>query len=155
MLKPLLVKTNVRIQVKGRWDRTGRIVEVLPFRQYRVRMDGSGRVTIRNRRFLKPINEEKPRVPLPGPVTLEDDTVSSDTEANQAPTESPLPNLPEHNDSPAHSENTNSDHHNNSDSKDSSAKIPKALRDLATYNKEGLLEGASTLPKSRLRSGRL
>ena len=35
------------------------------------------------------------------------------------------------------------------------AKTPKALKELQTYNKEGLLEESSTPPKSRLRSGRL
>ena len=35
------------------------------------------------------------------------------------------------------------------------AKAPKALRELLTYNKEGLLEESSAPPQSRLRSGRL
>ena len=39
-----------------RWDRTGKIIEKLPFRQYKVKMDGSGRVTLRNRRFLRKID---------------------------------------------------------------------------------------------------
>ena len=39
-----------------RWIRTGRIVERLDHRQYRVRMDGSGRITLRNRRFLRKIH---------------------------------------------------------------------------------------------------
>ena len=38
-----------------RWDRTGSIVEVKPNDQYVVRVHGSGRVTLRNRRFLRPI----------------------------------------------------------------------------------------------------
>ena len=38
-----------------RWDRTGTIVEVLPHQQYKVRMDGSGDITLRNRRFLRKI----------------------------------------------------------------------------------------------------
>jgi hypothetical protein len=36
-----------------RWEHTGRIVEVLPYRQYRIRMFHSGRVILRNRRFLR------------------------------------------------------------------------------------------------------
>ena len=36
-----------------KWDRTGVVVEVLPFDQYRVKVDGSGRVTLRNRQFLR------------------------------------------------------------------------------------------------------
>ena len=52
-LSPLNVGSFVRIQSKGKWDRTGSVVEVLPNRQYRVKVDGSWRVTLRNRRFLK------------------------------------------------------------------------------------------------------
>ena len=39
----------------NRWHNTGLIVEVLPHRQYRVLVDGSRRVTLRNRRFLRKI----------------------------------------------------------------------------------------------------
>ena len=39
---------------KKRWVKTGQIVEALPNRQYRIKVDGSGRVTLRNRRHLKP-----------------------------------------------------------------------------------------------------
>ena len=46
---------NQRGHYSKRWDKTGKIVEKLPFRQYEIRMDGSGRITLRNRRFLKEI----------------------------------------------------------------------------------------------------
>ena len=39
-----------------RWDRTGQIVEVLPDRQYMIKVDGSGRVTKRNRKFLRKVH---------------------------------------------------------------------------------------------------
>ena len=38
-----------------RWDRTGTVVETLPHQQYKVRMDGSGDISLRNRRFLRRI----------------------------------------------------------------------------------------------------
>ena len=38
-----------------KWDKTGVVIEVLDHDQYRIRMDGTGRPTLRNRRFLKPI----------------------------------------------------------------------------------------------------
>ena len=38
-----------------RWNKSGRIVEKLEFDQYLVKVDGSGRLTRRNRRFLKKI----------------------------------------------------------------------------------------------------
>ena len=40
-----------------RWDKTGHIVEILPHRQYKIRIDGSRRVTLRNRAFIKKIVE--------------------------------------------------------------------------------------------------
>jgi hypothetical protein len=39
-----------------RWDKTGTVVECLPHRQYKIKMDGSGRVTMRNRKFLRRIS---------------------------------------------------------------------------------------------------
>ena len=39
-----------------KWHRTGVVVSVLPNRQYKVVIDGSRRVSLRNRRFLKKIS---------------------------------------------------------------------------------------------------
>ena len=57
-LPPLKVGDCVRVQNQigskpRRWDKTGIVVEVKQFDQYVIRMDGSGRVSLRNRRFLK------------------------------------------------------------------------------------------------------
>ena len=38
-----------------RWNKSGKIVEKLDFDQYLVKVDGGGRLTRRNRRFLKKI----------------------------------------------------------------------------------------------------
>ena len=38
-----------------RWSKSGKIVERLEFNQYLVKVDGGGRLTRRNRRFLKKI----------------------------------------------------------------------------------------------------
>ena len=40
---------------KNKWDLSGQVVEQLGFDSYLVRMDGLGRVSKRNRQFLKPI----------------------------------------------------------------------------------------------------
>ena len=40
----------------SRWDITGIVVEVREHDQYVVRVDGSGRMTLRNRKFLRKIN---------------------------------------------------------------------------------------------------
>ncbi len=36
-----------------KWDRSGTVVELLNHDQYRIKVDGSGRLTLRNRRFLR------------------------------------------------------------------------------------------------------
>ena len=57
-LPPLAVSNYVRIQNQTgphptKLDKTGIVIEVRQFDQYVVRVDGSGRVTIRNRKFLR------------------------------------------------------------------------------------------------------
>ena len=57
-LPPLKIGDQVRLQNQTgphpmKWDKTGTIVEVRQFDQYVVRIDGSGRVTLRNRKFLR------------------------------------------------------------------------------------------------------
>ena len=57
-LNPLNVGDSVYIQNQAgnnptRWDRSGVIVEIRDFDQYIVKVNGSGRLTIRNRRFLR------------------------------------------------------------------------------------------------------
>ena len=58
----LAVGTEVVIQNADtkKWDRSGLVVESLPFRQYRVKLHGSGRMTLRNRIHLRPILVFKP-----------------------------------------------------------------------------------------------
>ena len=57
-LSPLKVGDHVRIQNQTgpnplKWDRTGIVVEVRQFDQYVVKIDGSNRPTLRNRKFLR------------------------------------------------------------------------------------------------------
>ena len=57
-LKPLAVGQYVIIQNQHgphplRWDRTGLVVECKPYDQYVVKVHGSNRLTLRNRRFLR------------------------------------------------------------------------------------------------------
>ncbi|XP_076042081.1 uncharacterized protein LOC143025983 [Oratosquilla oratoria] len=54
-LPTLSIGTQVLIQDQASklWDRRGVVTEVLPFRQYSVKLDGSGRITLRNRRHLR------------------------------------------------------------------------------------------------------
>ena len=57
-LQPLAMNTKVLIQNQMgkaplRWDKTGVVVEILPFDQYVVKVNGSNRLTKRNRKFLR------------------------------------------------------------------------------------------------------
>ena len=76
----------VQDQTSKAWSKSGTVVEVHPYRQYAVRMDGSGRISIRTRGHLKeaarqpeppaspqePEPPASPREPLePPPLTAE------------------------------------------------------------------------------------
>ena len=61
ILQPLNIGDSVQIQNQSgnspnKWQNTGVISECLPHRQYHVVVDGSRRVTLRNRRFLRKID---------------------------------------------------------------------------------------------------
>ncbi|GAB1597479.1 hypothetical protein Ahia01_000965400, partial [Argonauta hians] len=66
-LIPLTIGDRVRVQNQVgphplKWDKTGTIIEVKQFDQYMVRIDGSRRVTLRNRKFLRKF---LPAIPFP------------------------------------------------------------------------------------------
>ena len=92
-LTPLPLGTNVVVQGDGKkWECTGNIVEVLPHRQYRIRMFHSGRVVLRNRRFLREYSTVTPPVirPLPAIIpensTADNEVPSPDTPVTLDPT---------------------------------------------------------------------
>ena len=68
-LSALVIGDHVRIQNQMgqhplKWDKTGVVIEVRQFDQYVVKVDGSGRVTLRNRKFLRkyvPVHTPPPR----------------------------------------------------------------------------------------------
>lgn len=76
-LPPLSVGDRVRIQNQvgpypKKWDKTGLVTEVRQFDQYVIRVDGSGRVTLRNRKFLRkyiPVHSAPPK------TTVADDLI--------------------------------------------------------------------------------
>ena len=72
--------------LKNKWHNTGIIMEALPFDQYTVKMDGSGRLTTRNRKFLRAytpasvttlpplmVTDETPRLATPAQEAIRDD----------------------------------------------------------------------------------
>ena len=145
-IAPLATQTPVMIQTKGKWNKSGRIVEVLPHRQYRVRVDGSGRVTLRNRRFLKPMAENRsptvspfPSGPSPPTHPVMPLSPSSPPTATHTPAAVQQPS-PQHTDTqpPIHMP----------------ARLPKAVRELGDYNAPGLL-GSQPSGTGRTRSGQL
>jgi len=80
-LRPLALGEKVFLQNQqgpnpNKWDRSGVMVESLGHDQYRIKVDGSGRLTLRNRRFLRgytpatPYARQHPAAPLLPPATL-------------------------------------------------------------------------------------
>ena len=69
-LPPLSVGDQVYVQNQtgnhpNRWERSGTVIEVKQNDQYAVKIDGSGRVTLRNRRFLRRFQAVKPSSEIP------------------------------------------------------------------------------------------
>ena len=72
-LTPLKLGDAVSVQNQHgnkplRWDTTGIVVETGDFDKYTVKLDGSGRLTTRNRQFLKPIPCYKEAISRPAPA---------------------------------------------------------------------------------------
>ena len=144
-LPPLRVGDHVYLQNlvgnhPNRWERTGIIVEVRQHHQYVVRVDGSGRVTQRNRKHLRKFTPYKlpsrdefiTSLPVPGlsSETQPDQTTpfhmssQEDTAENQNAVEaSPL-----------------ADPASPPESQDPSGNVPRELRRLLSHNKPGRLE---------------
>lgn len=62
-----------------KWDKAGMIIEVRQFDQYVVRVDGSGRVTPRNRKLVRryiPVILRFPRASLPSPTATMSKSIS-------------------------------------------------------------------------------
>ncbi|XP_048589654.1 uncharacterized protein LOC125573262 [Nematostella vectensis] len=81
-LRPLKLGERVFIQNQqgphpNKWDRSGMVVESPGHDQYRIKVDGSGRLTLRNRRFLRaytpatPTPDHQYRTPPPPPRSPE------------------------------------------------------------------------------------
>ena len=147
-LKPLKCKTQVIIQEQGRWFKIGRVVEVLPNRQYLVRLEGSGRLTLRNRRFLKPLQQTPKFIPSPSvpnnppkyAPNHQTDTPGPDTHA--PPPIPPTINIPLQTDVSTAPATT-------TDKKKSN----RILDQLADHNTKGLSE-SEVYPRPRLRGGK-
>ena len=128
-LVPIKVQSRVLILTRDKrpcWTQSGIVVMELPFRRYRIKLDGSGRIITRNRRFLracsygKHISDNLEYLPL-----------TSLTEAT--------PNLPVDPPTPGNSRDIES------------RKIPSKLQ---PYNKPGLREGDDSYEYRTTRSNK-
>ena len=162
VLPPLTVGDCVRIQNQTgphptKWDKTGIIIEVRQFDQYVVRVDGSGRVTLRNRKFLRLYHPVIARAPL---ATLPSSPAPTVTTAPETPTpladhgpirtpEMDQPGIPLP-DEPPIDISDRVVQPERSDTPRTPTSVPRALRALQSHNIPGLKE--TPLPERRLRS---
>ena len=56
-------------KIAKKWDRTGLVLEDLGHNKYRIKVDGSGRVTDRNRQYLRQFTPVTSTLPGPRPET--------------------------------------------------------------------------------------
>ena len=73
---------------RQKWDKSGLVIESLGFNKYRVRIDGSGRITDRNRQFLKKFTPVTPTSPGPSPNCLHSSSRPSPRIDNEMPVDS-------------------------------------------------------------------
>ena len=103
-MPPLKVENRVRIQnqtgnAPRRWDKSGQVIEVRQNDQYAIKVHGSGRVTLRNRQFLRLYvpHTEKP-CPRRRSLNVRPDTADMDTPGtSRRPTveKIPSPDVPQ------------------------------------------------------------
>ena len=141
-----------------KWDKTGVVVEVRQHNQYLVKTDGSNRVTLRNRKFLRrfePMVSPKPRIKLadrlkmmpgvgfrhvgdhtyltaPHHRTVGSELMEKEKDNALADAPSMAVQTPEHIAPRSPTPQTNT--------RQKTVKEPLALRQLRSYNKKGLKE---------------
>ena len=143
-----------------KWDRSGTVVEVLPFNQYTVRIDGSQRVTKRNWKYLRGYT--------PATVMIRNSASSSGTPAKQplSPTSCTVDDIPvptsdlSHEqvlDGPSLSPSIGDTHYvakglsePDNNPMNTNVKQPLAVRRLKNFNNPGLKEDVEPV-KHRLR----
>ena len=179
---PLNIADKVLIQNQAgrfatKWEKTGTVMEIHPNDQYTVKVDGSGRLTLRNRQFLrKAVSHNfygtKPSYPGPSsPVIPESVSKNTDMYQESVPAPRveedelvlPAPPLPE-------TEKIlppETDHmitlpqvsiqppvaEVNSPRKPATSRLEREMKRLGSHNLPGRLE--TTLPTSRTRSGKV
>ena len=152
-LKELTPGTYVLIQGKNRkWNKQGVILEQLDHRQYNIKVLGSGRVTLRNRRFIKPCSIIQPPINIPTeptPPIQQQQQTSIDISSGLDPAVEPeSTQLNNHTAQTDNSRNvlpsTSTPHQPERGDNDVQQKLPLALRKLTTFNKPGLKEAPTS-----------
>lgn len=103
-LPPLCMGQRVAVQNQSgnqptRWDRRGIVVEILPHHQYKIKLDGSNRTTLRNRKYIRPYAamfqdiQASPQQNLPKAVPQQN--LPKIAPQPNLPEMAPQPNLPE------------------------------------------------------------
>ena len=89
-LQPLQVSDHVFIQNQhgahpSKWDKSGKIIDKKPHNQYLVKVNRSGQVTVRNRRFLRNFTPAVNQQPLQTTTAnnVPSDSTSSDDSSNR------------------------------------------------------------------------
>ena len=155
-----------------KWGLSGEVMEVLPHHKYRLKVDGSRRLTIRNRRFLKPHNPspnhmEDPctsQYNLPLLKAVDDDpvgTFAGDDEVREETTSheevrDPVGTLDDDEDNrfsstPLHVDSDSGISPPTDASEDSRSRLPLALRRLQDHNKPGIKQATRNPAGRRLR----
>lgn len=152
-LKKLIPGTYVLIQGKNRkWNKQGVILEQLDHRQYNIKILGSGRVTLRNRRFIKPCSIIQPQINIPTvptPPTQQQQQTSIDISSGLYPAIEPeSTQLNNHTAQTDNSRNVlpsaSTPHQPERGDNDVQQKLHLALRKLTTFNKPGLKEASTS-----------
>lgn len=80
-----------------RWERTGTVVEVRQYHQYVIRVDGTGRVTIRNRQHLRkftPFQTNQTQGTLMAPTAVQHQEVILSSPTTSKTTQPQVPKIP-------------------------------------------------------------
>ena len=127
-----MTQWTIQSPLNRRWNTTGKIISVLPERQYKISVDGSGRITFRDRSFLKKCNITAAATPIPSatpvPITLINNTPRGYSNS-QTPS---IYNMPAKIEPPRDTTYTST--------RPRSSKIPRALSRLFPHNRPGLKE---------------
>ena len=125
---PLQTGDTVAIQspLNHQWNTTGKVITALPNRQYRIKVDRSGRTTLRNHRFLRKCKFKTASKPIPSA------TSAAITPTINTPLLHPDPLTSSSNDIPKQTTHTLTHPR--------SSKIPRALSRQLPHNRLGLKE---------------